>query len=110
MQHRKHSRSAGFTLIEIAIVLVIIGLLLGGVDFSNLFISLKGVAYTSLAEAQAAAMLAGAAGVLAQRQLLVAIGIDRFLQFEGNDACIAVRHRAERAGAVAGSAASIAVT
>jgi large conductance mechanosensitive channel len=31
-----------------------IGLLLGGVDFSNLFISLKGVSYQSLAEAQAA--------------------------------------------------------
>ena len=31
-----------------------IGLLLGGVDFSNLFISLKGVTYQSLAEAQAA--------------------------------------------------------
>ncbi len=31
-----------------------VGLLLGGVDFSNLFVSLKGVAYKSLAEAQAA--------------------------------------------------------
>ncbi len=31
-----------------------IGLILGGVDFGNLFISLRGVAYQSLAEAQAA--------------------------------------------------------
>ncbi len=31
----------GFTLVEIAIVLVIIGLLIGGVDFSDLVITLK---------------------------------------------------------------------
>lgn len=31
MEHRKFARQSGFTLVEIAIVLVIIGLLLGGV-------------------------------------------------------------------------------
>jgi large conductance mechanosensitive channel len=36
------------------IIMPPIGLLLGKVDFSNLFVSLSGVAYTSLAEAQKA--------------------------------------------------------
>src|SRR5690349_2614725 len=57
-----------------------------------------------LAEAHAAAELAGAAGILAQRELLDAERHQRFLQLERNDAGVAVRHGAVGAGAVVGRA------
>src|SRR5262249_26274293 len=52
-----------------------------------------------LAEAHAAAELAGAAGILAQRKLLDAERHQRFLQLERDDAGVAMRHGAVRAGA-----------
>src|SRR5579864_2611439 len=54
----------------------------------------------NLADAKPAAKRAGAAGILPQRHLLDAERIQRFLQLDRDDARIAVRHGAERSGAV----------
>ena len=55
-----------------------------------------------LAEAHAAAKLAGAARVLAQGEFLDAEGHQRFLQLERDDPGVAVRHGAVRPGAIVG--------
>ena len=57
-----------------------------------------------LAEAQAAPEGAGAGGILAQRKLLDANRQHGLLQLERNDAGVAMRHGAERAGAIVGRA------
>ena len=65
----------------------------------------------AFAETEAAAEFSGAGRILAQAELLDAIGIHRLLQLDGNDARVAMRHGAERAGAVvrrAGAPAAVA--
>src|SRR5262249_29662109 len=54
----------------------------------------------ALAKAEPAAKFAGTARVLPQRELLDPHRQIAFLQFERNDASVAVRHGAERTGAV----------
>src|SRR6185437_12294815 len=59
-----------------------------------------------LDEAEPAAKAPGPAGIGPQRQPLIAVGIERLLQLHRNDARIAMRHGAERAGAVMGGASA----